>query len=124
MLLHEFKPSNTTVHHKTGSEGPHWDPYGYEEWTVVRNGKKIVFHHGLGDWVKIDGVMSPSNDADVIKEFEAAVGISIGSLERVYRRIHSPNRCPSCTSKKLKCVCGYHYESMVVCDKCGTIVSG
>ena len=39
---------------ETGSEGPRYDPYAFKETTIKANGKKVVLHEGLGDWLKID----------------------------------------------------------------------
>lgn len=41
---------------KRGSEGPAHDPYGYTEVTFTRtDGRVIVGHFGLAEWVKVDG---------------------------------------------------------------------
>jgi hypothetical protein len=39
-----------------GLEGPKHDPYGFTEVKVVRNGHKVIFHDGLGEWLTVDGV--------------------------------------------------------------------
>lgn len=45
---------NLRIYIETGTEGPRHDPYAFEEFTIERNGHKIMLHSGLGDWMEIE----------------------------------------------------------------------
>jgi hypothetical protein len=69
---------------KHGIYGPRHDPYAYNEITIIRaNGDVIVYHQGMCDWIKINGVevfrdfaITPKG----IEILEKATGISFKSL--------------------------------------------
>jgi hypothetical protein len=42
----------TTISMRTGSEGPSYDPYHYEEMTVVGRSGTVTLHTGLGMWLQ------------------------------------------------------------------------
>lgn len=47
---------NLRIERNTGSEGPAYDPYHYEEWEFERNGNTIELHNGgLVQWMEING---------------------------------------------------------------------
>jgi hypothetical protein len=37
---------------KTGSEGPAYDPYHYDEYTIQKNDTCLTLHLGLGQWYR------------------------------------------------------------------------
>jgi hypothetical protein len=87
-----------------GSEGPRHDPYGFIEVKVVRNGRKVIFHQGLGEWLSVDGVMEEkakrprgdlafeSDDEFRVRRFKEATG---WDLQMVLRAIEmADNRRP------------------------------
>ena len=98
---------------ETGSEGPRYDPYAFKETTIKANGKKVVLHEGLGDWLKIDGqeVEPPKfiGKFSITYREQAAsawrraavedvAGYSLEQIERIARKLSS--RCKKCGGKE------------------------
>jgi hypothetical protein len=128
---------------KTGSEGPHHDPYGYIEFTftrkrIQRKGKTVVLHLGLAEWIQINDRkldaprrlrMSNSHNARAIGKarmkwfndrFAKETGYSRVQWERFCRKARE--RC-RCGCKQFETQSGYPGESFEVCTNCGAIVS-
>jgi len=116
----------TKLMFNTGSEGPKYDPYHYEELTVVRNGKMVTLHLGLGDWLEVDGKkvskyeyggegMSPE------EKFEILTGMNTDEFMKYYQVIH--NTCKKCGCRDNYPMSGFPGETFNVCAKCGEIVS-
>lgn len=106
------------VHVKSGSEGPAHDPYSYTEYRVKRDGRKIVMHLGMGDWIKVDGEHVEAGDAalNYIRQERKDY------RKRVVRRLTDPpRRCPACKGK-LESGGGYVGEEVIYCKGCGRIV--
>src|SRR5262249_37829395 len=77
---------------RSGSEGPNFDPYHYDEITVTRaDGRKATIHRGLAEWMRYwDGRFERrSNDSYAIlrSKFEACVGCTPEEAERTFHRL-------------------------------------
>lgn len=107
-----------------GSEGPKYDPYHYDEWTVTRvhdnTSMVIVLHTGLVEWVSLNGVKDTSG-ASPYEVFTAGTNIPCHLLEEIYYRMR--HTCRACGCKKTHTESGFPGESFNVCDRCGDIVS-
>ncbi len=99
--------NGTKLHHRSGSEGPHYDPYHYDEWEVTRLGRTVTIHSGLANWVEIDypgfptvhinewNVVNGYKDLDTL--FEVLTGMHTGQCYRYYYRnyVEDPMGCLS-----------------------------
>lgn len=108
------------LQHRTGSEGPCHDPYGYEEFTVHRkNGDNATLHMGLMQWLQINGgEQKPFYDEEekaAIEQFEKIVGISMKAFERAIHRL-----LPCCGNMWPQQIGGYPGEHFTICGNCGT----
>lgn len=82
-LLKENQGEITNYKVKSGKEGPSHDPYGYEEFTFEKDGKKYKVHYGLAQYVEIDGKRNQAlgNDYDNFEEFvEKHTGVTLNDL--------------------------------------------
>jgi hypothetical protein len=75
---------------RRGSEGPEHDPYSFTEITFYFTDperSKVIFHSGLGTWLKYDGRKYDENDswlpAPVDKIFEHITGLSVRRAEAI-----------------------------------------
>ncbi len=109
----------TRIQQTTGSEGPHYDPYSFEEWTVNRGGNTYVLHLGLAVWYEVNGVRTHQHDEASVENFERAVGLSLDVIQNGYWRARS--RCKKCGSSRLEASDGYPGETLYICQKCGQI---
>jgi hypothetical protein len=118
------KHKTNTIFRRTGSEGPHHDPYSYEEITVEgRNGTTTV-HLGLGEWIQNNkGVKRYGEGEEVDKLFEYYTGISIAVAMRVYHTLPYRKHARKCGCKETGTVSGYPGETFEVCLKCGEFVN-
>jgi hypothetical protein len=69
MSITAYRAAGGLITLRTGQEGPHHDPYGFTEVKVVRNGHKVIFHQGLGEWLSVDGVMQRQKHKKLRKEY-------------------------------------------------------
>jgi hypothetical protein len=127
---------------RTGSEGPHWDPYSYTEYFVSQKWKlddhiimiDVVMHGGLSEWlsygISVDGVNVENkkdthfeNYEDMIRRFEIVTGMTFAQVEdQIHRDRNPPRKCPSCGSRKFEDSSGFVGETVMICAKCRDIV--
>lgn len=112
----------TSLRMTTGTEGPHYDPYGYTEYTTKRNGRTVIYHGGgLIEWVKLNGVELKVKPENCYRVFEILSGMTLDEFCRYYNKIHSI--CPKCFNKKRFYYCdGFPGETFTMCSKCHSIV--
>ena len=109
----------------TGVEGPHHDPYEYQEFVAKTPDGVVRYHRGLAVWIKINGVdpewpMTQDFDEYVAlceQRFELAAGFTLEQIERIHRK--SKERCPKCGGKDFECTDGFPGESLIICASCG-----
>lgn len=129
-----------SVNVRTGTEGPSHDPYGYTEIEFTRtDGVVVTYHAGLGEWCKVsltppekrrgvrhhgeDLIAHCIDDDGAASLFETATGLSPQQAEKVYQRLHGPQRrCPHCGGRKFSWHGGYVGEAMQCCTACDRIV--
>ena len=116
------------VQHRTGAEGPHHDPYSYDEWCVKTPKGEVVLHSGLGTWMKVNGKELKQDNRFTYDEwekylhetaFEIYTGYTLPQLQRIATRIKS--RCRKCGGRSFHSEAGYPGEYFDVCDGCGHI---
>ena len=121
----------STIEITTGTEGPHHDPYGWEELTVTRNdGTTVILHQGLAEYVEINGlrieprisaVVDPRDRWNILRDhFQRAAGVTPEAARRAYERMRS--RCSKCGGTETRSMQGYPGETFEVCVECGTVV--
>lgn len=67
-MVTTYRTSSGYISHSSGTEGPSYDPYGWDEWEVSRNGRTACLRLGLGCWLELDG-------RSKVHEWEAANGL-------------------------------------------------
>jgi hypothetical protein len=119
----------TTIHIKTGAEGPRHDPYHYEEVTITRpNQHEIVYHCGaLVQWLEVranDRVLTSATDAADCREmFEQYVGVTYEAAVKAYRSLPWRRlKAHPCGLTFIVDVNGYPGETLQVCGKCGHVI--
>lgn len=80
------------IHVTTGREGPHHDPYGFVEVTFQKlDGTRIVAHHGLVSWLRINSGPTiqycDETGAELDEAFKAAAGLSLAAAMTASARI-------------------------------------
>ena len=97
--------NGTKIKHRSGSEGPKYDPYAFDEWTVIRLDREVTIHSGLANWIKIQYEGHPevridewncvNGWLDLHTLFEVLTGLSAGQCERYYYRnyVEDPMGC-------------------------------
>jgi hypothetical protein len=112
---------------RTGSEGPHHDPYGYEELTVKTQKHKVTIHEGLACFVVVDGKRinatrkTYENFSKVSNRLlSMRTGFTKHQLERIHRK--SKRQCPLGGRHETINMNGYPGEHFQVCQKCDKIV--
>jgi hypothetical protein len=102
MSITTYRTAGGLITLRMGSEGPMHDPYGFTEIKVVRNGHKVIYHQGLGEYLEIDGEMLlqrqqaktrlrgahafEDKQAFIERRFEEATGWSLGMVVRAIRK--------------------------------------
>lgn len=112
---------------KTGAEGPAYDPYGYTEIVVNIRGVEYVYHAGLGERIKVDGVNktdADEGDSSLVNFFKQLTGFYPHQWEKFYYKLQHRRRskCFACGSKKIEGVRGYPGETLFQCQDCHQIV--
>ncbi len=77
---------------RTGTEGPHYDPYGFTELTFQRlDGTRIVVHRGLVAWLRVDNgeklQFCDDTGAELEAAFQAPAGLSLAAAMSVPSRL-------------------------------------
>lgn len=90
--------NGTCISHDSGTEGPRWDPYGWEKWTVRRHGHVYCLRiGGLSCWLQVDGHKVDVHDFELpwsddfndrerwlVECFERRVGMRLDEVEHYY----------------------------------------
>ncbi len=106
---------------KSGSEGPHHDPYSYLEITVIReSGATVCMHAGLIVWIEVNGIRSDCSYETAAEIFEDLAGISPQTAEKVYERRAST--CSKCGGRDLREQSGFPGETLSFCERCDAMV--
>lgn len=118
--------NGTKIRISSGSEGPSYDPYHYDDITVTRMGREVTLHLGLGCYLEVDGkvIMSEGNEFPserIVKEFELRTGLNPNTAMKYHQILRS--RCSECGCKRTTSHFGYVGETILVCDRCGNFVS-
>ncbi len=113
--------SATKIRHRTGSEGPEFDLYAFDEWTVERNGETTKIHLGLAQWVQVNNGIREQYREPVlaVDRFAALVGFPFHVITSAY--FEQQSRCQHCGCKQMDEVDGYPGETLSVCVACGEI---
>lgn len=114
--------NGTFVQHNSGTEGPHHDPYHYDEYTINRDGRELVIHLGLLTFGKMNGKVFSRNYPTVINAVERFAGCTFSSLLRAMNKLEHPKKCKHCGSRKFKYWSGYA-EDFTACAKCDEILA-
>ncbi len=120
----------SSVEVKTGSEGPHYDPYHYTEIRVKRVSPSftgtIISHDGFVEWVRVewpDGKVERFTDTDRDVWFELYAGISTKTALRAHQEAQARRiRYHRCGERNLMWAEGYPGESFLVCGKCKDVL--
>jgi hypothetical protein len=109
----------------TGTEGPSYDPYHYEEITIQRgeeNEFKVVYHHGgLVDYLKVtingetEIIHDTIDNLDFEQKFYEIVGLSLNDIYKALNIKENPKKCRICGSKKWFDAGGFPGESITLC---------
>lgn len=107
------------------NEGPAHDLYSVIEREVTRNGRTVMLHEGLVDFIRVneDARMYEQDtlNGNVREAFFNLTGLTVERFDRAYDRIH--NTCPLCGNRRLESHAGYPGESFNVCTRCDHVVS-
>lgn len=77
---------------RTGTEGPHHDPYGFIELTFQNlDGTRIVVHRGLVAWLRVNSgekrLFCDDIGAELDAAFQAVAGLSLATAMSVPSRL-------------------------------------
>lgn len=112
---------NTVISKRTGTEGPSYDPYHYDEITVERGFNKITYHSGLQAFVIVEDIGSnpikieTSNKEKINEIFVQNIGHELDDILKALHKIKSLKKCRQCGSKKLESMGGFAGESFTMC---------
>ena len=117
------------VTRRTGEEGPHHDPYHYDEITVDNGSCEIMIHSGLAQYVQVNGYVFDAsthghyNDDDWMTSFvEEITSYKLTDLIKWGEK--AKERCREGGYHDTHSVDGYPGEHFEVCGKCGRVVDG
>lgn len=117
--------SLTQVRLTSGSEGPHYDPYHYDEITVHRDGRSYTMHSGLATWIEVADVRVMDNasasEEEMFKGFEILTDASFQKWHEYWH--HKREICHKCNklTDTIELGGGYAGETMYGCNVCGSI---
>lgn len=106
----------------SGTEGPRYDPYAFDELHIERGSKLIVVHQGIGDWVDIDGVrhwVSGRAGADLV--VKNAVGYTATQLLRYRRKADEARTRVHRAHGGVEWRSGFPGEALCLC-RCGAVI--
>lgn len=112
----------------TGTEGPKYDPYHYDEFTVVYQGVEARIRCGLGTIVQIAGIRIEGTEQykqDLLdKWLTTMTGLSLTQWQKWLDRATERRRCKcrKCNSRNLEWMGGYPGEEMLICQDCNAVV--
>lgn len=121
-----------TVSISHGTEGPHHDPYSYEEITVTRTSPhftgSVTHHSGLSEWVQVESSKEMASCLYVRESdrlFSLLAGVTPAQARRAVERSRERRiRRHPCGTRHLEWADGYPGETLLCCRKCGTILTG
>lgn len=102
---------------RQGNEGPKYDPYGYTELTLEKNGRTYVVHMGLALWFKVDKIKIDLCEPEQVERMlKTWTGYTPMELERwMWRAIgRRRSKCPKCGGP-IECADGYPGETVYYC---------
>lgn len=123
------------VEHLEGEEGTAWDPYGWDEITVHRNGVTHSIRTGALGYTdliypNVYGVQVTVKATEPLEEtlyqqiFMENTGYYMDGwrhwIERAKARRSS--RCRKCGHNRVRWVAGYPGETLAVCQKCNAVL--
>lgn len=112
--------NGTEIDIRSGTEGPAYDPYHWDEITVKTKGREVCFHLGLAVWMTIDGLDVLNDEEDLFPIFKELTGMSVTQAFKYFYRYRS--RCQKCGSRSFEWRNGYPGEQMKMCTECDHIV--
>lgn len=105
----------TRIQVKHGTEGPHHDPYGYQEVIVYRHGHEYTVHAGLDVWIEVDGIKQEMVLEDYDDGGSSRFAALTGAPPALWLRWHDDGRMRcECGGKKLK----EDKDGYIVCTRC------
>jgi hypothetical protein len=119
-----IKLTNGSISVRTGAEGPHWDPYHYDEIAVVRKGIEYEIRLGLGVSLEIAGVQIEGQESELYKLFTDLTG-NPPFMWQNWLWVCKGRRkfqCRHCRSKDITEHEGFPGETIYLCNGCKTIV--
>jgi hypothetical protein len=110
---------------KTGSEGPHYDPYSFTEFKHTRHTDKreVLLHMGLGEYIRVNGKEVIENGPLCTEEekFKELTGFYSWQWEFFINRLRK--KCRKCGCKRSRWMSGYPGETFRICAKCEEVLS-
>lgn len=123
-----MKVYRRVINEKTGVEGPQHDPYGYREMSITTNEDTFIYHEGLANFIKHNGIVYAREGdftiSELYKLFEQLTGITPSKLGKLVDKINHPTKCPRCHSRKIEWVDGYPGETIQFCLQCNEPTGG
>lgn len=118
--------NGSSITRKTGSEGPPYDPYHYEELTITRSdGRKVTIHVGLAEWIDYFNGCTTRRFEDscqiLASKFEAVMGISLKTALRIPQQLLA-RRLNLHRKHDAEWVEGFPGETLLYCKTCGTVI--
>lgn len=109
---------------RSGTEGPHHDPYGYEEYSIVTPGQHVTLHDGLTCYLKVNGETTYAHTPDEVRGLFTRFAELTGGSPADWRKWQAQrnSKCRACGCKRLAWVAGYPGESFLMCRKCDEVV--
>jgi hypothetical protein len=108
---------------KSGSEGPSYDPWAYDEITFTNAAKQaFTIRVGLGHRVREgQGAYKVLDQAKAERWWLQKTGLTMPQTARLLERLEHPSRCHKCGSKRLHSDGGYPGETLLICSMCSSI---
>lgn len=108
---------------KTGTEGPRFDPYHFDEMIVTRpDGSWVKVHDGLSTWIETHDGIKCHDEKQVFKIFEQRVGVTYDRAMMAYHSLPWRRaKAHACGNKHIEEVGGYPGESFTICSKCKAV---
>lgn len=116
---------NLKVSLSTGTEGPSYDPYSYDELTAETPKGTLVVHLGLAEWSEFNGIrFEHYNEGDwADAALVAHTGYTWRQLERFASRKNQ--YCPATANHRHNpySMAGFPGETFEVCAACGQMLN-
>jgi hypothetical protein len=124
-LIHQ---PNLSITRATGAEGPHHDPYHFEEFTVQRHGNTVTSHLGLAEWIKFKSHgekkyrIAEHMDGRAMEEvFRALTGFTASEWQSFLRKLEKA-KAKVHRYHDVQNVSGYPGEHFVYCRTCDAVL--